>query len=254
MLNRKFTAREAAVILILVAVILGYFYYYVVYQYFEGQMALYDVTLVQDEIEAEQFKVARLQKMKEDLENEGPSDSILGVYNNQSEELSALADILEGKATGINMDWGDPELNGSIVRRDVTISFSTGSFEDAGDLVKQIADCEYTLLIVNMSMDETEIEEDVEVPASSTTLADGLDAVAEGEEGADALIAENPQTETVTVTKKVTSVTLTIRFFETTDGAVNLNGLTQPESEVTIEEDEDGLPSTEELNEQINGD
>lgn len=254
MLNRKFTAREAAAILILVAVILGYFYYYVVYQYFEGQMALYDVTLVQDEIEAEQFKVARLQKMKEDLENEGPSDSILGVYNNQSEELSALADILEGKATGINMDWGDPDLNGKIVRRDVTLSFNTGSFEDAGDLVKQIADCEYTLLIVNMSMDETEIEEDIEVAATSTTLADGLDAVAEGEEGADTLVAEEPQTETVTVIKKVTCVTLTIRFFETTDGAVNLNGLTQPEPEVTIEEDEDGLPSTAELNDQINGD
>ena len=254
MLNRKFTAREAAVILILVAVILGYFYYYVVYQYFEGQMALYDVTMVQDEIEAEQFKVARLQKMKEDLENEGPSDSILGVYNNQSEELSALADILEGKATGINMNWGDPDLNGKIVRRDVTLSFNTGSFEDAGDLVKQIADCEYTLLIVNMSMDETEIEEEVEVAATNTTLADGLDAVAEGEEGADTLIAENPQTETVTVTKKVTSVTLTIRFFETTEGAVNLNGLTQPTPEVTVEEDDDGLPSTAELNEQINGD
>jgi hypothetical protein len=254
MLNRKFTAREAAVILILVAVILGYFYYYVVYQYFEGQMALYDVTLVQDEIEAEQFKVARLQKMKEDLENEGPSDSILGVYNNQSEELSALADILEGKATGINMDWGDPDLNGKIVRRDVTLSFNTGSFEDAGDLVKQIADCEYTLLIVNMSMDETEIEEEVEVAATNTTLADGLDAVAEGEEGADTLVAEEPQTETVTVTKKVTSVTLTIRFFETTDGAVNLNGLTQPTPEVTPAVDDDGLPSTAELNEQINGD
>lgn len=254
MLNRKFTAREAAVILILVAVILGYFYYYVVYQYFEDQMAKYDLAQVQDDIDYEQMKVARLQKMKDDLENEGPSDSILGVYNNQSEELSALAGILEGKATGINMDWGDPELNGSIVRRNVTISFSTGSFEDAGDLVKQIADCEYTLLIVNMSMDETEIEEDVEVPASSTTLADGLDAVAEGEEGADTLIAENPQTETVTVTKKVTSVTLTIRFFETTDGAVNLNGLTQPTPEVTPAVDDDGLPSTAELNEQINGD
>lgn len=254
MLNRKFTAREAAVILILVAVILGYFYYYVVYQYLEDQMAKYDLAQVQDEIELEQMKVARLQKMKDDLENEGPSDSILGVYNNQSEELSALADILEGKATGINMDWGDPELNGSIVRRDVTISFSTGSFEEAGDLVKQIADCEYTLLIVNMSMDETEIEEEVEVAATNTTLADGLDAVAEGEESADTLVAEEPQTETVTVTKKVTSVTLTIRFFETTDGAVNLNGLTQPEPEVTVEEDDDGLPSTAELNEQINGD
>lgn len=254
MLNRKFTAREAAVILILVAVILGYFYYYVVYQNFEAELARFDVAQVQDEIELEQMKVARLQKMKEDLENEGPSDSILGVYNNQSEELSALADILEGKATGINMDWGDPELNGSIVRRDVTISFNTGSFEDAGDLVKQIADCEYTLLIVNMSMDETEIEEEIEVAATGTTLSDGLDAVAEGEEGTDTVVAEEPQTETVTVTKKVTSVTLTIRFFETTDGAVNLNGLTQPEPEVTVEEDDDGLPSTAELNEQINGD
>ena len=254
MLNRKFTAREAAVILILVAVILGYFYYYFVYQYFEDQMAKYNIDEVQDEIEYEQMRVASLQKMEQDLEAKGPSTSVLGVYNNQSEELSALADILEGNATNITMSWSDPELNGTIVRRDVTLSFNTGNFEAAGDIVKQIADCEYTLLIVNLSMDETEIEEEVEVAASSTTLSAGLDAVAEGEDGADTLVAEEPQTETVTVTKKVTSVTLTIRFFETTDGAENLNGLTLPAPEISIDEDEDGLPSTAELNEQINGD
>jgi Tfp pilus assembly protein PilO len=253
MLSRKFTAREAVVILVLVAAILGYFYYYVVYQYFEDQMAKYDVTQVQDEIDYEQLKVARLQKMKEDLENEGPSESILGVYNNQSEELNALAAILEGNATDISMNWGDPELNGKIVRRDVTISFNTGSFAEAGDIIKQIADCEYTLLIVDLSMDESEIEEDIEVPVASTAAAGEVDVEAEGEEGVDADTASEPQTETVTLTKKVTSVSITIRFFETTDGAVNLNGLTQPASETTVEEDDDGLPSTAELNEQING-
>ena len=41
MLNHKFTAREAGVILVLVAAILGYFYYYVVYQYFEDPEGTY---------------------------------------------------------------------------------------------------------------------------------------------------------------------------------------------------------------------
>ena len=253
MLSRKFTAREAVVILVLVAAILGYFYYYVVYQYFEDQMAQYDVTEVQDEIDYEQLKVARLQKMKQELEDEGPSDSVLGVYNNQSEELNALADILEGNANDISMNWGDPQLNGTIVRRDVTISFNTGNFEEAGDIIKEIADCKYTLLIVDLSMDESEIEEDVEVPVASTSATEDVDLEADGEEGVDADTASEPQTETVTVSKKVTSVSITIRFFETTDGAVNLNGLTQPAPAITVEEDDDGLPSTAELNDQING-
>ena len=254
MLNRKFTAREAAVILILVAVILGYFYYYVVYQYFEDQMARYDVAQVQDEIDYEQLKVARLQKMEQDLDAKGPSTSVLGVYNNQSEELSALAAILEGKATGINMNWYDPELDGKIVRRDVTISFNTGSFEEAGDLIKEIADCEYTLLIVDLSMDESEVEEEIEVAATSVSALD--DAVLTDAEAveAEAQDEEQPQTEIVTVTKKITSVSVTIRFFETTEGAINLNGLTQPAATTVVDKDsDDGMPSTAELNEEING-
>ena len=253
MLNHKFTSREAAVILILVAVILGYFYYYVVYQNFEAELKKYDTMDVEDEIATEEAKAIRLAKMKEELEAGEASTSILGVYNNQSEELSVLAGILEGNAIDISMNWSDPELNGTVVRRDVTISFTTGNFDEAGELIKQIADCEYALLIVDMSMDESEIEKEVEVAATGTTLSDDLDAVAEGEEGTDTLVAEEPQTETITVTMKATTVNMTIRFFETTDGAVNLNGLTLPETEETNEEDEDGLPSTEELNDQING-
>lgn len=253
MLSRKFTAREAVVILVLVAAILGYFYYYVVYQYFEDQKAQYDVAQVQDEIDYEQLKVARLQKMKQELENEGPSESVLGVYNNQSEELSALAAILENKATGISMNWSDPQLDGKIVRRDVTISFNTGNFKDAGDIIKEIADCEYTLVIVDLSMDETETEEDVEVPVASTVATEEVDVVNEGAEGDDPVIASQSQTEIVTVTKKVTSVSLTIRFFETTDGAANLNGLIVPNDDPVTSDDDDNLPSTAELNEQING-
>ncbi|MBO4425527.1 MAG: hypothetical protein J5776_00810 [Clostridiales bacterium] len=253
MLSRKFTAREAVVILVLVAAILGYFYYYVVYHYFEDQKAQYDVTQVQDEIDYEQLKVARLQKMKQELENEGPSDSVLGIYNNQSEELSALAAILESKATGISMSWDDPQLDGKIVRRDVTISFNTGNFKDAGDIIKEIADCEYTLLIVDLSMDETENEEDVEVPVASIAVTEDIDVEAEGEEGVNAVVASQSQTETVTVIKKVTSVSLTIRFFETTDGAANLNGLIVPNDDPVTSDDDDNLPSTAELNDQING-
>ena len=111
---------------------------------------------VEDEIATEEAKAITSCQDEGRTRRTMQSDSILGVYNNQSEELSALADILEGNATDISMNWSDPQLNGTIVRRDVTISFTTGSFDEAGDLIKQIADCEYALLIVDMSMDESE--------------------------------------------------------------------------------------------------
>ena len=252
MLNHKFTSREAAVILILVAVILGYFYYYVVYQNFETELAKYDTMEVEDEIATEEAKAIRLAKMKEELEAGDANPSILGVYNNQSEELSALADILEGNATNISMSWSDPQLNGTVVRRDVSISFTTGSFDDAGDLIKQIADCEYALLIVDMSMDENESVTEVEVEAPQTTEAP---ADVEGEDVAtETETAPTETPATTTIVKKETTVYLTIRFFETTNGAANLNGLTLPAPTVAVDEDDDGLPSTAELNEQINGD
>lgn len=252
MLNHKFTSREAAVILILVAVILGYFYYYVVYQNFEAELAKYDTMEVEDEIATEEAKAIRLAKMKEELEAGNANPSILGVYNNQSEELSVLAGILEGNATNITMSWSDPQLNGTVVRRDVSISFTTGSFDNAGDLIKQIADCEYALLIVDMSMDENENVTEVEVEVPQTTEAstdpESEDVATETE----AVPTATPAT--TTVVNKQTTVYLTIRFFETTNGAANLNGLTQPTPTVAVEEDDDGLPSTAELNEQINGD
>ncbi len=252
MLNHKFTSREAAVILILVAVILGYFYYYVVYQNFEAELAKYDTMEVEDEIATEEAKAIRLVKMKEELEAGDANPSILGVYNNQSEELSVLADILEGNATNISMSWSDPQLNGTVVRRDVSISFTTGSFDDAGDLIKQIADCEYALLIVDLSMDEnknvTEVEVEVPQTTEASTDLEGEDVATETE----AVPTATPAT--TTVVNKQTIVYLTIRFFETTNGAANLNGLTLPAPTVAVDEDDDGLPSTAELNEQINGD
>ena len=263
MLNHKFTAREAGVILLLVAVILGYFYYYVVYQYFEDQIAKYDTSDLDDEITLEQAKLVRLNKMKNELENGEVSDSELGVYNNQSEELLALANILDGKASDISLTWGDPELDGTIVRRDVTVSFNTGNFEEAGEIIKEIADCEYTLLIVDISMKETTIKDEVEIDVTTTptpTVAVTADENTDAEEGdvdsdtADVAVTQSTTTtQTVTYETSVTAVSLTIRFFETTDGATNLNGLVQPEAEVTIEDDDDMLPSTEELNEEING-
>ena len=153
-------------------------------------------------------------------------------------------------ATDISMDWSDPELNGTIVRRDVSISFTTGSFDEAGDLIKQIADCEYALLIVDMSMDESKTVTEVAVNTPQPT------EVPDDTEVEDSLAEITPEATpaTTTIVNKETTVHITIRFFETTDGAVNLNGLTQPTPEVTVEEDDDGLPSTAELNEQINGD
>ena len=264
MLNHKFTAREAGVILVLVAAILGYFYYYVVYQYFEDQIARYDTTDLEDEITTEQAKTARLTKMKNELENGEDSGSELGVYNNQSEELLALASILDGKATDISLSWGDPQLNGTIVRRDVTVYFNTGDFEEAGEIIKEIADCDYTLLIVDLSMNESTYEQAVEVdvmttPTPSIVAADeNTDVSADSEdasENADAAtdLQTVTTTQSYTVVSSATSVSLTIRFFETTEGSVNLNGLIQPEPEVEEEVEDDGLPSTAEINEQING-
>lgn len=264
MLNHKFTAREAAVILILVAVIIGYVYYYVVYQYFEDEVARYDTADLEDEVSLEQAKSIRLNKMKNELENGNVSDSELGVYNNQSEELLALANILDGKASDISLSWGDPELNGTIVRRDVTISFNTGNFEEAGEIIKEIADCEYTLLIVDLSMNESTTTNEVEIDVTTTpapTVAVTTDENTDTEEGADdsdvdvtPATQNTTTTQTVTYETAVTSVSLTIRFFETTDGATNLNGLVQPAAEVVIDDDDDdSLPSTDELNEEING-
>ena len=257
MLNHKFTGREAAFILILVAAILGYFYYYVVYQNIEKEIAKYDTADVMDEIDAAQMKYSRLVKMEKELDEEGESTSILGVYNNQSAELLAIAEILEGKATGISMNWDDPQLNGTIVRRDVTITFTSGSIEEAGELVKQISDCEYTLLIVDMTMMEDEVEtevtvENIAVPAL-TEAADEEDVVL-GEDADEAVTSTSQTTtETYTVTKKVTTVTITIRFFETTNGATNLNGLVVPTPAPSVDDDDSSLPSTAELNADING-
>lgn len=262
MLNHKFTGREAAFILVLVAVILGYFYYYVVYQNIENEIAKYDTTDIEDQIESEQMRTNNLLKMKAELENEGDSASVLGVYNNQSEELLALADILEGKATAITMNWSDPQLSGGIVRRDVTITFNTGSIEEAGELIKQISDCKYTLLIVDVSMNETKVTSEVEVesvvpaPTVDVTLEGENDTVSDDvsvDDNTEETVAPQTNTEKVMVTNKVTTVIITIRFFETTDGAVNLNGLDIPAPAPILDDDDSELPSTAELNEDING-
>lgn len=235
MLNHKFTAREAGVILLLVAVILGYIYYYVVYQYFEDQMAKYDTAELEDEIAMEQAKIARLNKMKQELESGDVSSATLGVYNNQSEEILALSEILDGKASDISISWNDPELDGTMVRRDVIISFTTGNLVQAGEIIKDLSDCKYSLLIVDLSMDESTYEEEI----TNTVTAEPTVVPADDETSEDLAEDVLPATTTVTstVTKKATNVTVTLRFFETTNGAENLNGLELPTPAASIEDD-----------------
>ena len=112
----------------------------------------------------------------------------IAVYNNLSNEISALANIFDGKVDNVSISWSEPTLDGTIVRRNASISFKTNNYALTKNLVSNINSLKYRVIITNLSI----TSDNKENLSSSSSI----------------------------------SVNMNLTFFETTVGATNTSGLT----------------------------
>ncbi len=188
MLNRKFTLRETILILIAAILALGIFYYQVIVKNYNEAKVIYNVSSLEDEMTVLTAKASRKKTMEEYISKH--DDEVVGevaVYNNLANEIEALSSIFDEKVENVSINWNEPTVSEKTVRRNANITVSCSSYDQAKQIVREIANLKYRCIITQLSM--------------STDSDSSLN-----------------RTDTV-------NLSMTVTFYETTEGSTNTSGL-----------------------------
>ncbi len=188
MLNRKFTLRETILILIAAILALGIFYYQVIVKNYNEAKVIYNVSSLEDEMTILTAKASRKKTMEDYISKH--DDEVVGevaVYNNLANEIEALSSIFDEKVENVSINWNEPTVSDKTVRRNANINVKVSSYDQAKQIVKDIANLKYRCIITQLSM--------------STDSDSSLN-----------------RTDTV-------NLSMTVTFYETTEGSTNTSGL-----------------------------
>ena len=151
-LSREFTTREKVLLLILAILMVFVVYYYLVDIPLRSQKE--SLTSQLDQLNTDyQITHAKYQehlKMKSDMEQVTADTSIMASYNNRSEEIDFLDEIFKGTSQ-YSVGFSPVTVEGDQIRRNFTVSFTTGSYEQAIAILKKLADCHYRCTVNDIS-------------------------------------------------------------------------------------------------------
>ncbi len=192
MLNRKFTLRETILILIAAILALGIFYYQVIVKTYNEAKVIYNVSSLEDELTVLTAKASRKKTMEDYISKH--DDEVVGevaVYNNLANEIEALSSIFDEKVENVSITWNEPTVSNKTVRRNANITGSVSSYDQAKQILKEIANLKYRCIVTQVSM--------------STDSDSSLN-----------------RSDTV-------NLSMTVTFYETTEGSTNTSGLVTSE-------------------------
>ena len=190
MLKHKFSLRETILLCIAAVLALGIFYYEAIEKNYQKALHQYDTTNMQSEMDLLDVKEAKMRSMESYIEEHSDANQgEVAIYNNLANEIDALANILQPTASNVSIQWAEPYLTDIIVRRNADITCTVPSYVIAESVIDQIVNLQYKCIISSLS-----------ISSSDTMSVDTSTGV---------------------------SVSMTVTFFETIDGAGNTNGLTE---------------------------
>lgn len=193
MMNRKFTAREAWLLLLLSVMLLALFYYLALYRpvNLEVERCAALQVPVEEDLELQMMKATRKKKMVDELENapEKQQGELLP-YNNIKNEITDLYKALSLAAT-YNLSFSEAVASGNIVRRDISISFQADTYQKVRSILEQMHSSPYRCILKDLSISVNK----------SRGEAGGMSAA------------------------ELINVNVNITFYETLVGAENTNGL-----------------------------
>lgn len=151
-MNRKPTFKNNIALLVVAFLLLGALYYFAVWKPTSETIKNYDVLLLEDQLITAQAKAQRMLQMEKVIkDNEGKTTGLIVGYNNLQNEIVELNRIL-GNADTYQIDFEDATVDGSIVRRDIRISFQASNYESAKDILQALRDGKYKCLLRNVQM------------------------------------------------------------------------------------------------------
>ncbi|WP_241963780.1 hypothetical protein [Gordonibacter sp. 28C] len=191
MLNRSFSTREKVLMLVLAVLLVAACYYFLVIKNVADTKLENDLQLqeIQQQIDTQTALAMARTRMEGELEKLGDVNKlpVVATYDNIRNELDELNALLAGVGT-YDVKFGQPELEGELVRRPVTITYTVPSYDAALGIVQSLQNGSYRCDITDFTL-------------TGKMLADGsIESV---------------------------NATLDVTYFETTRGASNLSGLAE---------------------------
>ncbi len=188
--------KAALVVLLVLALLVGW--YVGIYSPIQERIEAADTTDLEDEMALEQVKAAKIKSMQKEIqENKDAGAPVVPSYNNFKEELEELNRI-HGQAYDFDFTFNEPEVNGSNIRRSISVTCSAENYDAAVEMMREILQGPYRSLIYNISMDSV-----------SAVDADFEPNIKEGR----------------------VDLTFDMNYFETTEGAESLEGLQVEETQ-----------------------
>lgn len=154
MLKRKFTVRETVLLLFMSILFLGIFYYLLVASPVNEEISKCSSQQVpvEDDISTELIKASRKKKMLDEMEQSaGEPQGELKPYNNLNDEMRELYQALE-EAESYNISFSEARALGTIVRRDISIAFQAGSYEQVRTILRNMANSQFRCIIKDMDI------------------------------------------------------------------------------------------------------
>ena len=176
-MSRKFTTREKILLLLCSVMFLGIFYYQVVWKSTSKTIESYNTITLEDELLAIQTKAQRMLQMEKIIEkHKGQVNGLVADYNNLENEIIELNKVLK-EARSYQLDFEDPTTDGSIVRRNINITFQAKSYEAGKKIIQSLQDFRYKCLLrdINISALEDSLQTTKQVNVSlKATFYEGI--------------------------------------------------------------------------------
>ena len=154
LISRDFTIFERALIIALSLVLVGLAYYWIVDQPVKRGIA--EANAERDALQTDllilENKLLQLRRMQEELDRLGSLELVsrMESYNGSKQELRMLNDILSAADT-YSVTFGGVTRSGDQVRRSFSLSYTCSTYEDARQILYELANGDYRCLVGNMS-------------------------------------------------------------------------------------------------------
>lgn len=155
-MSRKLTAREWILLglLAVIALVSGYIMLFRMPMTTRRDIARQDAELYRVQTEAAQLRLEEKRRMERELEElfAGDTEPLrIADYDNLQPVMFELNTILSG-AEDYSLSFGTVDTSESVVRRSISMSFTSGSYEAAREILRQLCDSDYRCLLDSVSI------------------------------------------------------------------------------------------------------
>lgn len=150
----KLSAQAKLIIIAVLIILIGVGYYFLVFKAYntKEEKIKSDITAMQGKIDAENTKIAGINKRKKDIEQGKALGSIVFPADNSNTEAAFLSSVIKRNATTGSYSIGGAQKSETYVRRNVSVSCVSPSDAQARAVLDEISSSGLRNIITNVSM------------------------------------------------------------------------------------------------------